>query len=428
MDLAPIRALLARAGNPERELRCIHVAGSKGKGSVSLFCEAILQECGLRVGTFTSPHLARWTERFRLAGREVEGPALARAVERLRPEIEALRAQGGPEPSFFDATTAAALLLFREARVDAAVLEVGLGGRLDSTNAVLPAVGCIASIELEHTDKLGSTLAAIAAEKAGIAKPGVPLVVGPLPAEALEVVESRARELAAPVSRLGRELAAECLEERVDSQRVRIRDGALALECELSAAGAHQPGNAALAFACARRAGLRSDAELLAAARRALPRAILPARIEWLSRAPAVIVDSAHTRVSARELARVLARIPRRRSHLVLSISAGKDVAGILEALLPQADLVSLTRAEATRSLSADEVAAAVRAAAPALELRVIPNPHLALRAAREALAPGDLLVATGSVYLAGIAREILRAGDLAQQVAVARSAGRSER
>lgn len=409
MDLAPIRALLARVGNPERELRCVHVAGSKGKGSVSLLCEALLGECGLRVGTFTSPHLARWTERFRIGGREVEGEALARAVEALRPHIDALQASG-PAPSFFDATTAAALLLFRDARVDAAVLEVGLGGRLDSTNAVWPAVTCIASIELEHTDRLGTTLAAIAGEKAGIAKPGVPLVVGALPAEALAVVDARARELGAPLAQLGRELEAVPLEERVDSQRVRLRDGALDLESELGVAGAHQASNAALALACARRLALVSDAELGAAALRAFPRVCLPARIEWISKAPAVIVDSAHTRASAEGLAHVLARIPRRRCHLVLSISADKDVTGILAALLPQADAVSLTRAEATRSLAPEAIAAAAHAAAPALELRVIPNPHLALRAAREALAPDDLLVATGSVYLAGIARELLRA------------------
>jgi dihydrofolate synthase/folylpolyglutamate synthase len=420
VDLAPIRALCLALGNPERALRAIHVAGSKGKGSVSLLCEALLRECGLSVGTYTSPHLARWTERFRIGGREVDGVALAGVISALRPHIDALRASG-PEPSFFDAATAAAFLLFRDARVDAAVIEVGLGGRLDSTNVVSPAVTCISSIELEHTEILGDTLAAIAREKAGIAKPGVPLVVGALPDEAMRAVEARAAEVGAPLVALGRDFSAELLDERPDALRLRIRDAALEVECELATPGAHQVSNAALAFACARRAGVAADAALADAPRRAWARLRLPARIEWLSRAPAVIVDSAHTIASARSLAALLARIPRRRAHLVLSVSADKDVAGILAELLPQADLVTVTRAEPSRSLAPEQVAAAVRAAAAPVELRVVPNPHLALRAAREVLAADDLLVATGSVYLAGIAREVLRDGDRARDIAVTR-------
>jgi dihydrofolate synthase/folylpolyglutamate synthase len=193
LSLAPIRALLDRLGAPERGLSVIHVAGSKGKGSTALFAESVLRAAGARVGTFTSPHLERWTERFRIDGDGGAADRLAAAVAELRPHVDALRDAGGDTvPSFFDATTAAALLLFRDLRVDHAVLEVGLGGRLDSTNAVAPAVCCITSIELEHTDLLGDTLAAIAGEKAGILKPGVPAVCGELPREAFAVVERRA--------------------------------------------------------------------------------------------------------------------------------------------------------------------------------------------------------------------------------------------
>jgi len=163
IDLAAIRALTRRLGNPERGLPVIHIGGSKGKGSTALFVESILRAAGRRVGTFTSPHLECWTERFRLDGADVSGPRLAAAVDRLRPHVEALREEMPDRaPSFFDATTAAALLLFAEARVDFAVLEVGLGGRLDSTNICEPLLTCITSIELEHTDRLGTTLAEIA--------------------------------------------------------------------------------------------------------------------------------------------------------------------------------------------------------------------------------------------------------------------------
>jgi len=407
LGLAPIRRLLARLGDPQRDLSVIHIAGSKGKGSTALFAESLLRAAGLRVGTFTSPHLERWTERFRIDGEEVPGPDLAAAVRRLRPEVEALRAADPSQaPTFFDATTAAALWLFREAQVDRIVLEVGLGGRLDSTNAVLPAVACITTIELEHTDKLGDTLAQIAGEKAGILKAGVPAVGGDLPEPARRVVETRARELRAPLAWLGSDFQCQVLDAGLGGLRLALRDGPLELEAQVPVLGAHQAANAALALACVRRAGV-SDALLAATAPRGLAAVRLPGRAELLARAPFILVDGAHTGASARALAHVIERLPRRHTHLVLSISAGKDLDAILDALLPGADEVTVTRAERVRSQDPAAIAAAVRRAAPGLALRVVPNPHLALRAAAEALAPDHLLCATGSVYLAGIARGV---------------------
>jgi dihydrofolate synthase/folylpolyglutamate synthase len=410
LGLGPIQALLARLGLPSDGLAAVHVAGSKGKGSTALLAEAMLAAAGRRVGTFTSPHLERWTERFRIDGREVAGERLAAAVDRLRPHVEQLRAlDPASAPTFFDALTAAALLLFHEAGVDHAVLEVGLGGRLDSTNAVRPRVGCITTIELEHTDRLGGTLAAIAGEKAGIVKPGVPLVVGALPDEALAVVLARAREAGAAVARLGHEIEARVLEATPRGQRLWLRDGDVGFEAWIPALGAHQAANAALALACARRAAGLSGEILAGAARSGLASVELPARIEIVSRSPLVVVDSAHTAASARALARVLESLPRARTHLVLSISAGKDLAQVLAAFLPLATEVTLTRAEPRRSLDPAEIAAAAAVAAPGLPLRVVPNPHLALRAAADALGPSDCLCVTGSVYLAGIARGALR-------------------
>lgn len=406
LSLAPVLRLLESLGRPDRGQRILHIAGSKGKGSTALLAEALLRAAGLRVGTFTSPHLERWTERFRIDGAEAEGPALAAAVERIRPPAEELR-RGPDAPSFFDATTAAALCLFADAKCDAVILEVGLGGRLDSTNAVEPAVCCVTSIELEHTEKLGHTLAAIAAEKAGIAKPGVPLVVGALPAEAEAVVLARARELACPVARLGGEIDLELLEASAFGTRFRVRDGVLSVETRLAWPGDHQARNAALALACVRRLEMVEAARLPALAAEAFAAVRLPARIEILGRGPWVVVDSAHTPASAAALAAVLERIPRRRGHLVLSVSAGKDLAGICGSLAPAFERVTVTRAEPFRSLTPSLVAAAVSEISPHCDVRAVPNPHLALRAAREALAEDDLLCAAGSVYLAGIARSI---------------------
>ena len=194
LDLKPVRALLDRLGRPEESLSVIHVAGSKGKGSTCLFAEAILLALGECVGSFTSPHLESWAERFRIDAEPVDEDRLVSAVRIVRPIVEELRS-GPPEtlPSFFDATTAVAFLLFAEASVDRALIEVGLGGRLDSTNVVHPAVTCITSIELEHTDRLGETEAEIAGEKAGILKADRPVVLGslrPAPASAWRRVSS----------------------------------------------------------------------------------------------------------------------------------------------------------------------------------------------------------------------------------------------
>ncbi len=425
LGLQPVLALLERLGNPERDLCVIHIAGSKGKGSTALFAEALLGAAGLSVGTFTSPHLESWTERFRIDGSEVDGERLARAVDALRPHVDALLA-GEPQhaPTFFDATTATALLLFRDAHVDCAILEVGLGGRLDSTNVVAPAVTCVTSIELEHTEQLGTTVSAIAREKAGIVKPGVAVVMGSLPRDAANEVEKRARECSAEIAILGRDFSA--TGRSADSAlQIRIRDGPIDIEARLRVRGSHQVGNAALALACVRRSGIVDDAVLARVAAAGLESVELPGRVEILGRAPWIVVDSSHTEASARALADSLTALPRSagaRTHFVLSISAGKNVEAVLGVLLPHAGRVTVTRAEPARSLSPDEIAAAVRGIAPDVELRIVPDPRLAVRAAREALSDDDCLCVAGSVYLAGIARRVLGASARSTDVALTAS------
>ena len=412
LSLAPIRALLARMGNPEHGLAVVHIAGSKGKGSTALMCEAILCAAGRRTGTFTSPHLERWTERFRVGGAEVDGAQLTEAVAAVRPHVDALRAEDpDAAPTFFDATTAAAIWLFRAAGVETAVLEVGLGGRLDSTNVCEAVVTCVTSIELEHVDRLGGTLAAIAGEKAGILKPDVPALLGALPEEALAVVLARAAEVGAPVARYGIDFGSELLSDDLAAGlEVRLWDGAASTRLRLPLLGAPSAHNAALAAACARRAlGGVSDAAFEGALQASLPHVELPARLEVMSREPFALVDAAHTPASARALAEVLARFGRR-WHLVLSISADKDTASILDTLLPHAERLTLTRAEPTRSLDPARIAELARRVAPELEFQVVPNPHLAVRAALEGCRERDIpLCVAGSVYVAGIARSVLR-------------------
>jgi dihydrofolate synthase / folylpolyglutamate synthase len=299
------------------------------------------------------------------------------------------------------------------------LLEVGLGGRLDSTNAVHPAVTCVTSIELEHTEVLGYTVAAIAAEKAGILKPGVPAVAGRLPEAARDVVRARARELGSPLAELGRDFDVAILERESFRQRVRVTDGAFDAEAWLPLLGAPAADNAALAAAAVLRSGRADAAKLAAAAPAALAGAALPGRIEVLGGSPLRIADGAHTLASMRALAAVVAALPHERTHVVLSVSSGKDVEGLCALLAPLADRITLTRADARKSLDPAQLAPILRRLAPELDVRVVPNAHLALRAAREAAGPDDLVCATGSVYLAGIARAVL-VGD-AQPVRVSK-------
>jgi dihydrofolate synthase/folylpolyglutamate synthase len=286
---------------------------------------------------------------------------------------------------------------------------------------VTPSVACVTSIELEHTEILGDSLAAIAAEKAGILKLGVPAVLGRLPEEARAVALARADELGCPVAELGRDFEATIVASEPLRQRVRFADGAFEAEAWLPLLGAPARDNAALAAACVLRAGAASAQRLAEVAPAALEGARLPGRIEVLGHAPLRIADGAHTPASARALAAVLASLPRRRSHLVLSLSAGKDLAGICAALAPCADEVTLTRADPLKSLDPVSLAPALRSLAPQLEVRVVPNPHLALRAAVESASPEDLVCATGSVYLAGIARAVLAEGALGARPVVSK-------
>ena len=412
LDLRPIRALLEGLGRPERSLSVIHVAGSKGKGSTCLFAESILLALGEHVGTFTSPHLESWVERFRIDGESVDPQRLVAAVDRVRPTVEALRV--GPAetlPSFFDVTTAVAFLLFAEAGVDRALIEVGLGGRLDSTNVVEPVVTCITSIELEHTDKLGETEAEIAREKAGILKPEVPAVLGRLRSDAARVIRARAAELGAPTREFGRDFG--------PTGDAEDHIGPSQLEVELIMPGSPARLNAALAIECVRALGVYEPAKVSEVAVRALARCRLPARIEVLEADPAVIVDAAHTVESARALAEALVELAPKGFDLLLSVSSDKNLEALLEPLLPRVERVWTTCAEPIRSLDADvlaeQVAAKARSMGLAIEIESDPDPEQATIRARRALAADRHLCAAGSVYLAGLARRILGSGEMSR-------------
>ncbi len=395
LGLGRIRALLEAVGHPERGLSCLHIAGSKGKGTVALAAEVLLRAAGRRVGTYTSPHLESWTQRFRIDGAPVAAQAMVGALRSMIPAVEKLRQDPELRPSFFDVSTALALVLFRELGVDTGVMEVGIGGRLDSTNAILSKVSVVTAIQLEHTEKLGNTLEEICAEKAGILRAGVPAVHGPLAPGAYGVLAARAvacntelHAVGAPQAELG-----------LDGLSIRLEDGR---ELCAPVLGLHQATNLALAVrACELFLGRPLQGRELGA----LESLQLPARVERFGN---TILDCAHTPDSARELRRTLAAVwPGRSWVLVVSIAADKDAARILAELAPPSRACVVTAAEPVRSL-APEVLVPLARSAGIEKVEPHAQPEDALRRGLELAGPDELVVLTGSVYFAGAVRPLL--------------------
>ena len=268
-NLARMKRLVARLGHPERRFRSLHIAGTTGKGSVAHLAEAILREGGYRTGLYTSPHLVDMRERIRLDGVPVSRADFLWAMRRMEPLLKSLR------PTFFETMTAAAFVIFARRRVDVAVLETGLGGRLDATNVVTPAACAITPVEFDHVGRLGRTLTQIAREKAGIIKPGVPVVTGPQPAAVMRVIRRRAKPWR-PVIRI-HSSGDEAVQFTVEGLRGGVH------RCTLRARGDHQAANAATAIALVEAAGLEARPPVV---RRALGKARLPGRIETVRRRP----------------------------------------------------------------------------------------------------------------------------------------------
>jgi dihydrofolate synthase/folylpolyglutamate synthase len=398
LGLARVRGLLAAIGHPEAGLPCVHITGSKGKGSVALSAEALLRAAGRHVGTYTSPHLETWRERFRVDGEMVSVEGLLTSLRRIQPVVDRVREDPETRPSFFDVTTALAFEIFRDAGVDAGVIEVGIGGRLDSTNVVDSRACVLTTVQLEHTDKLGDSIEKIALEKAGIFRKEIPVVHGPLPAEAWGALLARSVAEDAPLE----EVEARAVEATAAGQRFELPDGR---RVETGVLGAHQATNLAIAVrACEHFLGRALDAAEL----RSLASLRLPARLERIG---PFVLDSAHTPDSARALRETLeSRWPGRRWVLGLAISRDKDAAGILRELAGPTRSCVLTRAEPLRSTNTDKLRALAEAGG-VRDVVVCTDPLAALDRVRELRAADELGVLTGSIYFAGAIRGKLLEG-----------------
>jgi dihydrofolate synthase/folylpolyglutamate synthase len=418
LKLDHMRLLLTRLGNPHHRLRIIHVAGSKGKGSTSAMLAAILQRAGYRTGLFTSPHLCEVTERFQVDGQPITTAELTALLGEVRRCVEAEGRSGGVPYTFFEVATAVGFLHFVRRRAEAVVLEVGLGGRLDSTNVCEPVVSLITSISFDHTAILGERLASIAAEKAGIIKPGRPVVSGVTAPEARAVIEQTCRERNAPLRQLGGVFHYTCTPGRVtptQTQRSRVivtTDRLHWPQLEVNLLGDHQAANAAVAVACVEQ--LRAEGWLVPeeAVAAGLAEVSWPARLEVVGHSPLIVLDCAHNVASARALVETLqASFPPSRRLLLFAGSNDKDLAGMFRVLAPHFSHVSLTRfRDNPRGVPPDQLADLLRAVEgpPAT---IYHSPVEAFHAVRAAAKPEDLICIAGSVFLAGELRPLLMRG-----------------
>lgn len=399
--LETIRALVEALGHPERGYETVLVAGTNGKGSVAAYLDAALREAGLKVGLYTSPHLVRLNERIAVDGREISDARLDASVGRVREAARALLGAGRIEahPTYFEAVTAAAFDHFRNEGVEVAVLEVGMGGRLDATNIVSPLASAIVSIARDHEAYLGNTLEAIALEKAGVLRRDRPTVLGPLPRAVRRVV---ARRAAAVGARLVDARAGVKLQSR--NGDLRIRTPRRAYRGVRPLPGAYQRDNVLVAVRLLeelRAAGLAFDLDKIPAG---IARTRWPGRLEWVPGDPPLLLDGAHNPAAAQALARHLRSLGP--FVLLFGAMADKDVTEMGRILFPKAEAVVLTQPPGSRAARPEEIVA--RVGSPASRAHRQADPRRALDLARGLATWKRPVVVAGSLYLVGRVKEVL--------------------
>ncbi len=402
MTLDRPRRVLEAFGSPQNQYPIIHITGTKGKGSVGAMTAAALQASGLHVGLYSSPHLQDFRERFRVDNDLIQEDEFTLLVNEMRPALDSI-----PDITWFEVTTALVFLYFARRKVDVAVVEVGLGGRLDATNIVRPIVSVITSISYDHTHLLGDSLASIAREKGGIIKDGVPVVSAPQPDEALSVIAALAEERAAPLTVVGRDwlfrpgaATPHCQEFAAGRAGEPLREYATALP------GEHQALNATVALAVldhARQAGVPVTEDGIM---QGLTSVDWPGRLEVVPQAPLLVLDAAHNGESAQRLATALRDVfSARPIAFIFGASADKDVDGMFEHLLPIADYLVISQAVHPRALAPEEIERTALEHRYARPIQRIPDTRAALDQAAALVGPDGLICVTGSLFIVGEVR-----------------------
>jgi dihydrofolate synthase/folylpolyglutamate synthase len=423
LELERFVELCRRMGNPQDKLSVIHVGGTNGKGSTCAFITSILESAGFRVGTYLSPYVYDVRERIQLNGEMIPKTEFARLMSSVAPVIEKLADDGFGETTEFEAKTILAFLYFAQVGVDYAVIEVGMGGRYDCTNVVKPIAAVITNVSLDHTERLGNTVEQIAWDKAGIAKPGAPLVTAAEDESAWRKIALTAREQGVEeIWRVMRKSFHAPLNSPLHDVEVRFdgHDGVVEIELPnfrirptvLRLAGDFQYANAATAAAAV--AAMRGSSGVsVSAFENGIAKAYLPGRLEVLRRNPTVVIDAAHNPDGAARLAESLPRLFKwRRLILVIGMLSTHSADGVLLALAPLADKIVATRSRWEKARPASEIAEAARAANPAADVTVAEPVNAAVREALFSADERDLVLITGSFYTIGeVDKELLLDG-----------------
>ena len=390
--LSKTSTLLEAFGNPHQGQKYIHIAGTNGKGSVAAFVASILKHAGLKVGLYSSPHLVRFTERFRINDEEITPEKAAVLIDQIK-EVFAPQ----EPPTFFEATTAMALVYFAREQTDIAIMEVGMGGRLDATNVITPLVSAITNISMEHQFYLGSRLLDIAAEKGGIIKRNIGVITGATQPSVIGLFESICEEKEASLWRLGKEIRYRHTGTGLHYYGIKQRLNQL----QLGLNGKFQGRNAALALAIIERLGKEGYEISSHNIREGLKRTTWHGRMEVVAKNPTIILDGAHNPSAIRALAKsIRGELNFRRLILVIGVMEDKSIGEMLRGIVPHSDYVIFTRPVYPRAASPEVLAAEVAPLGKPGE--VVPLLTVAIDRAKEMADPSDLILVTGSLFTVG--------------------------
>lgn len=405
-DLRRVDELLSYLGNPHHQASSVHITGTNGKGSVAAMVASALTVSGYTTGLYTSPHFHTWRERIRVGGELISEAELTALVAGLKPQLEAVNEKATyGKLTTFEFLTALAFAYFGQRGVDFQVLEVGMGGRFDATSVITPVVGIITPISFDHMDVLGNTLAEIAAEKAGIIKPGSTVVISPQPDEAARVIRETCRSCGAQLVTVGNDVTWQGLGFDLDRQLLRVKGRRDIYELSIPLLGQHQLGNAATAVAALEvlaDKGFNVSREDIATG---LKRVSWPGRLQILSRHPLLVVDGAHNIGAARQLAQSIQQYFNfERAILVIGTSYDKDVAGIVSELFPLFDKVIVTRSRHPRAMAPAPLA--TEFARHGVKAQIAEDVPSALSRALALAGEKDLVCVAGSLFVVGEAME----------------------
>jgi dihydrofolate synthase/folylpolyglutamate synthase len=415
-DLKRMEEMMAFAGNPHKKGRYVHITGTKGKGSTAIMIASILKELGLKTGLFTSPHLIHLEERMKVNDRMIAQTMFVQLINKLKPYIDRIMLKDPTlMPTFFEIVTAIAFLYFEKKKADISVLEVGMGGRLDSTNIIFPEVSVITPVGYDHTDRLGHTLDKIAYEKAGIIKEGVPVVSSMQEPEAFSVISKTCKKKKARLYLTGRDIL-------INDIKTAKRNGVYGTKCEIQTwrskykniflplIGRHQIENCATAIGALE---VLSETGVIKAGNEmvinTLAKAKCPARIEVVSEKPLIVLDTAHT-VSSMKILResIKENLSFKKLIVVIGLSEDKDISGVLREIASTADDLILTRTGNPREAAPEQMAVMIKRFYHKKTI-AIEDIDEALKEAKRIAKKDDLICITGSFFLAGKIKVILK-------------------